>query len=102
MAVKTGEVATPEELVCAVTVAPPPANAPLAPEPGAVKVTVTFETGLPPESFTVTTSGVLKAVRTCAFWPLPDVVVMLAGAPAVFVKAKAACAATPVTEAFTG
>jgi hypothetical protein len=55
LAVKIAEVATPEELVVAVLAAP--ANVPLGPLPGAVKVTVTPLTGFPPESLTVATRG---------------------------------------------
>jgi hypothetical protein len=55
-AVKVGAVATPEEFVTAVFA--PPANVPDAPEMGgAVNVTVTPLSGLPPPSFTVTTNG---------------------------------------------
>ena len=50
MAVNAADVATPEASVSAVVT--PPANVPEAPEPGAVKVTVTFGTGLFPESLT--------------------------------------------------
>jgi len=51
LAVKIAAVATPDAFVVAVFA--PPANAPLGPLPGAVNVTVTPLTGLPPESFTV-------------------------------------------------
>src|SRR5215469_15585771 len=46
LAVKVDAVATPLELVVAVVVAVALANVPLAPLPGAVKVTVTLGTGL--------------------------------------------------------
>jgi hypothetical protein len=61
LAVKAGDVATPEALVCAVAVIPLPANVPLAPEAGAENVTLTPETGLPYVSFTVATNGLVKA-----------------------------------------
>jgi hypothetical protein len=98
---KAGEVATPEELVVAGAVVPPPANVALAPEPGVLNVTVTFGTGLLLASFTITTSALTKAVLICAVCPPPDVAVMLAGLPAVFVRANPACVVTPVTAAFT-
>jgi hypothetical protein len=49
-AVKTCEVATPLELVVSVSVAPgvEVANVPLAPDAGAVKVTLTPLVGVPP------------------------------------------------------
>ena len=85
MALKTGEVATPDALVCTVAF---PGNVPLAPEAGAVNVTLAPETRLPYASFTVATSGLLNALFTCALWPPPDVAVILAGEPAVFVRPK--------------
>jgi hypothetical protein len=62
--VKTGAVATPLELVTAVTVRPlfvPPVNVPLAPLAGAVKVTVTPEIPWLPLSLTVACRFVAKA-----------------------------------------
>ena len=53
LAVKSGEVATPAALVVAVTVVWPPAKTPLGPLTGALKVTVTPDTGLLPASATV-------------------------------------------------
>jgi hypothetical protein len=50
-AVNTAAVATP--LVFVVAVFTPPANVPLAPDPGAVNVTTTPFTGLPKASVTV-------------------------------------------------
>src|SRR5271165_3083731 len=99
LAVNTAEVATPEALVIAVFT--PPAKVPLAPLPGAVKVTVTPLTALPPESLTVATSGAPKAVLIVAFWGVPLVAAMDAAAPALLVSAKTAGAATPATVAFT-
>jgi hypothetical protein len=88
LAVKVGEVATPEALVCTVALIPPPANVPLAPEVGELNVTLAPETGLLFASITVATNGFPKACLTCAVWPPPEVAVMLPGGPGVFVKAK--------------
>jgi hypothetical protein len=52
-------VATPAPLAVAVF---DPLKAPLAPEDGGVKVTVTPESGFPPASLTVTTNGLVNAV----------------------------------------
>lgn len=98
MAVKTAELATPLALVVAVFT--PPANVPLAPLEGAVKVTTTPLTGLPPPSVTVTcnaANGLLMATP-CG---VPAVAVMLAAAPAVFVSEKFAGLVTPATVAVT-
>jgi hypothetical protein len=62
LAVKTADVATPEAFVTAVLA--PPAKVPLAPDGGAVNVTVTPLTGFPFASFTVATSGDANAVFT--------------------------------------
>ena len=59
LAVKVEAVATPLELVTAVVVAVLLAKVPLAPEAGAVKVTVTPGMGLPLPSFTVAWSAVV-------------------------------------------
>jgi hypothetical protein len=64
LAVNTVDVATPDEFVVAVFA--PPANVPEAPLLGAVNVTVTPLTPLPPEFFTVTTSGLAKVVLMVA------------------------------------
>ena len=58
------DVATPAASVTAVVT--PPANVPEAPEPGAVKVTVTFGTGLFPESLTRAFRGPANTVLTDA------------------------------------
>jgi hypothetical protein len=84
LAVKAGEVATPEALVFTVAL---PVNVPPAPDDGALNVTLTPETGLLFASFTVATNGWRKALFTGALWPPPDVAVMLPGGPEVFVKA---------------
>jgi hypothetical protein len=99
LAVNTGAVATPLAFVVAVFT--PPAKVPLAPLPGAVKVTVTPLTGLPPESLTVACSCVANAVLMVALCGVPAVAVMLAAAPARFVREKFAGEATPETEAVT-
>src|SRR5690349_24167204 len=80
LAVKTAAVATPCAFVVAVFT--PPANVPLAPLPGAAKVTVTPLTGLVNESLTVACSCVAKAELTVAFCGVPAVAVMLDGMPA--------------------
>src|SRR5215469_11876857 len=69
LAVKTAAVAIPDELVVAVVT--PPANVPLAPLPGAVKVTVAPLTGLLKGSFTVACSCVANAVPTVALCGVP-------------------------------
>jgi hypothetical protein len=76
-AVNTGEVAKPCALVMAVL--PEQANVPLAPVPGALKVTTTPETGLPPESRTVAASGWANGFVTTAVCGVPLVVAMDAG-----------------------
>jgi hypothetical protein len=101
LAVKTGEVAMPEVLVFTVAVIPPPANVPLAPEAGALNVTLAPEIALPLASVTVATNGLPKGWFTCALWPLPDVGVILAGGPTVFVRAKNAELVRPATVAVT-
>jgi hypothetical protein len=84
--VKTAEVATP--LAFDVAVFTPPANAPLAPLAGGVKVTTTPLTGLLPESVTVTTNGFANAVLIAVLCGVPPVAVNLAAAPEVFVRTK--------------
>src|ERR1700739_3308947 len=100
LAVNIAEVATPLVLVTAVLT--PPANVPLAPVcAGAVNVTVTPETGLLLESFTVACSVEANDVPTAALCELPLVAPMLAGVPEVFVREKLAGVATPDTVAAT-
>ena len=98
-AVKTAAVATPDAFVVAVVT--PPANVPLAPLPGAEKVTVTPLTGLLKESFTVACSCTANAVLTVALCGVPAVAVTLAAAPAKLVNEKFAGDATPDTVAVT-
>jgi hypothetical protein len=99
-AVNAVAVATPLLLVTAVAVAELP-NFPLAPLPGAVKLTVTPLSGLLLASFTVACSGVANAVLTVALCGVPAVAEMLAAAPALFVRVKLAGVATPDTLAVT-
>jgi hypothetical protein len=99
LAVKTAAVATPWALVVAVFT--PPANVPLAPLDGAVKVTVTPLTALLDASLTVACSCVVKAVLMEALCGVPAVAATLAGAPGKFVSEKLADVATPVTDAVT-
>ena len=87
MAVKVGAVATP--LASVMTVAEL-LNVPLAPLPGAANVTDAPGTGLLDESRTVAFNAVGNAVLTVVLWGEPAVVVMLAGAPTVLVRAKVA------------
>src|SRR5262249_27031127 len=96
---KTTEVAIPEAFVVAVFTAP--AKDPLAPVPGAVKVTTAPATVLPLASLTVATRGALNAAFTCALCGVPLVAVTEAAGPALFVSAKFAVPATPETEAVT-
>jgi hypothetical protein len=78
------------------------ANVPLAPDAGAVKVTETPLTGLPP-FVTVATNGPANAVVTIALCPPPlvAVITMAGGTTAVFVRAKLAGVAAPEVEAVT-
>ena len=99
LAVKRGASATPCAFVVAVFT--PPANVPLAPLAGAVKVTVTLFTGLFPASLTVACSCVANAVLMVALCGVPAVAVMLAGGPARLVREKFAGVATPLTDAVT-
>jgi hypothetical protein len=69
LAVKAVDVATPVAVVRAEVVAVVFTKVPLAPLPGAVKVTEVpaISTGLPCESSMVTARGLVKAVPTEAF-----------------------------------
>jgi hypothetical protein len=69
-AVNADDVATPLAFVVSVSVAVPFANVPLAPDPGAVNVTVTPLLGVPLVD-TVATSGAANAVLTVALCPDP-------------------------------
>lgn len=82
MAVNPGAVATPELSVTAVaTLLPLLAKVPLAPELGAVKVTVTLGTPLLPISLTVACNWAAKAVVTAALCGVPAVAAIEAGDP---------------------
>ena len=101
-AVKVSELARPVALVVAVheaTAVPPVARqvpplveaktVPLAPVvAGAVKVTVAPETGLPKESVTSATNGLVKAVLTVVVWAPPEETAMVAAVPALLVSEK--------------
>ena len=89
--------ASPEAFVTAV----PTTGFVLAPLAGPVKVTVIPLNGLLPLSRTNATSELANAVPTVADWPLPVLTVTDAAAPAVFVSAKFAGVATPLTVAAT-
>jgi hypothetical protein len=96
-----GADATPDPLVITVMVAVLLLKVPDAPEPGAVNVTLTFGTGLFPESFTVTASAFAKAVFTAAdCGVVPAFAVMEDAAPTVFVSEKFTVV-TPVAAAVT-
>src|SRR5262249_47177032 len=70
------------------------------PEPGAWKVTIAPETGLPPRSVTNACKAVANGVEITALWGVPELAVMVAGGTAVFVSAKLADVA-PGAEAAT-
>ena len=69
--------ATPEKFVAAVGLE----SVALAPDEGAVKVTVAPLTGLPPPSVTVTCNAVVNCVPTAALCVPPPVAAMNAGTP---------------------
>jgi hypothetical protein len=84
-----GAVATPEALVTTTIVAVLLLKVPEAPEPGAVNVIFTPDTGLLLASFTVTASALAKAVLTVAdCGVVPAFAVIELAAPAVLVRAK--------------
>ena len=84
-----GAAAMPDTLVATVMVAVELENTPLAPDPGAMKVTLMPEIGLLPESFTVTASGLANAVEIMALCGVvPALAVSELAAPAVLVSAK--------------
>jgi hypothetical protein len=84
----------------AIAVLLPPANVPLAPEAGAVKVTTTPLVGDPPV-VTVATRGAAKAVLTTALCGVPLEAVMVSTAAAVFVRLKLAEVRRPAADAVT-
>jgi hypothetical protein len=99
LAVNTAEIATPDALVVAVLT--PPVNVPLAPLVGAVNVTIEPLTALPPESFTVATSGNAKALLITAVCGVPLVAEIVDVVPPVLVSEKLAGVATPGADAVT-
>jgi hypothetical protein len=81
--------ATPDAFVVTVIVTVLLLNTPDAPEPGAVNVTFTPDTGLLPASFTVTASAFAKAVLTAAdCGVVPAFALIDEAGPAVLVKEK--------------
>jgi hypothetical protein len=88
LAVKAA-LATPLELVAATIVLLLLPNVPPAPVEGAVKVTLTPETGLLNESFTVTASALANTAFTSAdCGVVPALAVMELAAPAALVRLK--------------
>ena len=84
-----GADATPDAFVVTVIVAVLLLNTPVAPEPGAVKVTLTPDTGLLPASRTVTAGALANAVLMVAdCGVVPGFAVIDEGAPALFVSEK--------------
>ena len=84
-----GAEATPLEFVDTVMVAVLLLNLPLAPEPGAVNVTLTPDTGLLDASSTVTASAFPNAVPTVAVCGVvPALAVIELAAPAVLLRLK--------------
>ena len=96
-----GADATPDAFVATTIVAVLLLNTPDAPDPGAVNVTFTPETGLLPASFTVTASALAKAVLTFAdCGVVPAFAVIVDGLPATPPAAlKAANPAAQLSEA---
>src|SRR6267142_931639 len=96
-----GADATPNPFVATVIVAVLLLKTPDAPDPGAVNVTFTPETGLLPASFTVTASALAKAVLIVAdCGVVPAFAVIVEGGTAVFVSEKFTVV-RPVTAAVT-
>jgi hypothetical protein len=96
LAVNVGAVACPFAPVTAVAADNVP-KVPVAVEPGALKVTVTPDTGLLCESSTVATSALVNAVLMAAVCGVPLVAAIDADAPAVFVSANEAGDVAPET-----
>jgi hypothetical protein len=83
--------ATPDPFVATVIVAVPLLDVPDAPLPGAVNVTFTPATGLPPASFTVTASAFANAVPAAVD----------CGVVPAFAVIDVACGGVLVSEKFT-
>jgi hypothetical protein len=93
--------ATPDPFVATTIVAVLLLKTPEAPDPGAVNVTFTPLTGLLLASFTVTANAFANAVLIVAdCGVVPAFAVIVAGAPAVFVREKLTVA-RPVATAVT-
>ena len=75
-----GAEATPATSVATVMVAAALENTPLAPAPGAVKMTLTPGTGLLAASLTVTASELAKAVETAALCGVVPALAVIEGA----------------------
>jgi len=100
LAVNVTDVATPDVFVVAVFT--PPANVPLAPAVGALKVTTTpAPTGLPIEFFTIAESCMGNGILIIWLCPPPFVAVIVGTAAGRFVNEKLAGIATPDTDAVT-
>src|SRR5207245_1552999 len=96
-----GADATPDAFVATTIVPVLLLNTPEAPDPGAVNVTFTPETGLLPASFTVTASALAKAVLTFAdCGVVPAFAVIVVAVTAAFVSEKFAVV-SPVAPAVT-
>src|SRR5581483_10304694 len=100
-AVNVGATAMPLFPVVAFADITPPGKVPLAPLPGAVKVTDTPLTGFPPASVTVARRAVVNAVPAVVLCGVPPEATIPAGEPAVFVKLKLALPDTPEALAVT-
>ena len=98
LAVKAEAVATPLALVTAVVVREAP-NRPLAPEAGAVKVTVRPWMPTPPPSVTLADKAVPNALVTVVDCPPPALTAIAAGSALVMLKL--AGVAAPGTVAVT-
>src|SRR5260370_31366927 len=84
-----GADATPEAFVATVMVVELLLKRPLAPDAGAVNVTLNPATGLLPASFTVTASAFANAVLICAdCGVVPAFAVIVEAAPVVLVSEK--------------
>ena len=82
-----------------VAVVTPPAKLPLAPDPGAVNVTLAPETGLLPTSLTVTARAFVNAVEMVALCGVvPALVAIVAAAPTVMLKAELVAGVNPGPE----
>jgi len=97
-ATRTGEVATPLELVGTVV---GPWNDALGPEAGTPNVTWAFGTTFPPTSLTVACRRLGNGDPIGALCEPPPVAVMLKGAPGLLVRLKLAGTLTPAADTVT-